>query len=77
MVFQCFPLHEEPVALRHFMRPLQGHGLAAFGPLENRRGFFHAAFELGFHAGLYVDLRDFEDHDWISAGGGKLKDAAL
>ena len=22
MVFQCFPLHEEPIALRHFMRPL-------------------------------------------------------
>src|SRR5262245_11501097 len=62
MVFQHLPLHEEPVALRHFMRPLQGHGPATFGALEDGRGFLHASFELGFHARLHINLRDFKDH---------------
>src|SRR5689334_17395726 len=62
VVLQRFPLHEEPIALRHFVRALQGHELAAFGTLEDRPGLFYAGFEFGFHSGFYVDLRDFEDH---------------
>src|SRR4029077_684447 len=62
VVLQRFPLHEQPVALRHFMRTLQGHELAALGALENRRGLVNSGFELGFHAGLHIDLRNFEDH---------------
>src|SRR5262245_37122633 len=62
MVFQRFPLHEQPVALRHLVGALQGHEFAAFGALENRRGLFHARFEFGFHAGLYVYLCNLKDH---------------
>ena len=63
VVLQRFPLYEQPVALRHLVRALECHELAAFGALENRRGLFHAGFEFGFHSRLHVDLRDFEDHD--------------
>src|SRR5262245_2985002 len=62
MVLDRLPMDEKPVALRHLVRALQGHGFTTFGAFEDGRGFLHAAFELGFHAGLYVDLRDFEDH---------------
>jgi hypothetical protein len=56
---------------------MQVHGLAAFGALEDGGGLFHAGFKFGFHAGLHINLRDFQDHDWISAGGGNVKGAAL
>src|SRR5690242_5225729 len=62
VILQRLPLHEEPIALRHFMRTLQGHGLATLGTLEDGTGFLHAGFELGFHAGFHVDLRNFKDH---------------
>src|SRR6478752_90981 len=62
VIFQRFPLHEQPVALWHLVRALQGHELAAFGALEDRPGLFYAGFKFGFHAGLYVDLGNFEDH---------------
>ena len=45
-----------------FDRAPQLHAAAAFGALENRRGVFHAGFELGFHAGLDFDLCDLGDH---------------
>src|SRR4029078_3704417 len=77
MIFHRLPLHEKPVTLRHFLCPLQVHGVAAFGPLEDRRSFLHAGFELGFHAGLHVDLSDFKDHDWISAGGWERERRAV
>src|SRR5439155_20238225 len=42
VIFQRLPLHEQPVALRHLVRALQGHEFAALGALENRRRLFHA-----------------------------------
>src|SRR5262245_58326393 len=62
VVFECFPLDEKPVALRHLVRSLQGHEFAAFGAHENRRGLFHARLKLGFHAGLDVYLCNFKNH---------------
>jgi hypothetical protein len=56
---------------------MQVHGLAAFGALKDRGGLLHAALEFGFHARFHINLRDFKDHDWISAGGENVKGAAL
>src|SRR5690349_18907451 len=63
VVLDRVPLHEQPVAHRLFDRALQRHAGAAFGTLEQGRRLLHAGFELGFHAGLHVDLRDLEEHD--------------
>src|SRR4029077_11031577 len=62
VIFKSFPLHEQPVALRHFMRLLQRHEFTAFSALENRRGLFYASLELGLHAGFHVDLRNLKYH---------------
>src|SRR6476469_848222 len=62
MIFQCLPLHEQPVALRHLVRSLQSHKFAALGTLENRRSFLHAGFELGLHAGFHIDLCNLKNH---------------
>ena len=63
VVVKRLPGDEQPVAARLFDRALKLHAAAALGALEDRRGIFHAGFELGFHAGLDVDLGDFGDHD--------------
>src|SRR5258708_36394611 len=63
VVFHRRPFDEQPVAGRLLDRALQLQAVAALGALEHRRGVFHAGFELGFHAGLDVDLCDFGDHD--------------
>src|ERR1700704_2388437 len=65
------PLHEQAVAVRQLDRTLQLHAGAALGALEQRRRLLHAALEFRFHAGLDVDLRDFEDH------GNSSKDLIL
>src|ERR1700735_3388817 len=56
------PFDEQAIARRLFDRALQLHAVAALGALEQWRGVFHAGFELGFHAGLDVDLGDFGNH---------------
>src|SRR4051812_16005394 len=56
------PLHEQAVAVRQLDRALELHAGAALCALEKRRRLLHAALEFRFHAGLDVDLRDFEDH---------------
>src|ERR1051325_6796340 len=68
MVFERVPLHEQSIALRHFMGTLQRDRFAALGTLEDRPGLFHAGFKVGFHARLDVNLRDFEDHATIPCG---------
>ena len=62
VVLDSFPGDEQAIAAWVFDRALQFHAAAALGALENRRGVFHAGLELGFHAGLDFDLRDFGDH---------------
>src|SRR5215475_8561548 len=62
VVLERFPANEQPIAARVFDRALQLDTAAALGPLEQRRGLGDAALELGFAAGLDVDLRDFEHH---------------
>src|SRR5690242_15466995 len=76
VIFHRFPLHKEPVTLWHFVRALQGHELAAFGALEDRRGFFNAGFKFGFHAGLHVDLGNFEDHGTGPCGTRRRQNAS-
>ena len=71
VVLQRVPVDEQPVALRLFVRALQRHALAAFGRLKSARPFSRR-LRTRFHAGLHVDLRDFEDHVWgFHEAGGK------
>ena len=56
---------------------LQRHASAALGTLEQRRGVPHASLEGGFHAGLHVDLCDFENHGRAFMDEGGRKAAAL
>src|SRR5262245_49739843 len=67
VVFQCLPLHIQPIALRQLVRALQGHELAACAAFENWRGFLHAGLEFAFQSRLDVDLRNYEDHGEPSA----------
>src|SRR5579864_7951216 len=62
VVLDRLPFDEQPVAAGLLDRALQLQAVAAFGALKHRRGIFHAGLELGFHAGLDVDLGDFGDH---------------
>jgi hypothetical protein len=62
VIFHRCPFDEQPVTGGLLGRALQFQAVAALGALEHRRGAFHAGLELGFHAGLDVDLGDFGDH---------------
>src|SRR3712207_2416053 len=65
VILQGLPAHEQPVAARLFDGALQLQAVAALSPPEERLGLGDAGLELRFHAGLHVDLRDFEDHAWL------------
>src|SRR5215471_3397269 len=63
VVLHRLPFHEQPVARRLLDRALQRQACAALGALEHWRGLCDAGLELRFHAGLYVDLGDLENHE--------------
>jgi hypothetical protein len=60
-VFECLPLKHDTVTVWAFDSTLQFHGTAALSLPENGLSFLHTGLELGFAAGLYVDLRNLQN----------------
>src|SRR5215470_15426543 len=68
VVFHRLPFDEQPIARRPLGRALQRQTGAALRTAKYRRGRRHTGLELGFHAGLYIDLGDFENHEAVLSG---------
>src|SRR5262249_18361525 len=64
VVLDRVPLDEQAIALRLLHGTLQLQAGAAAGAPENGYGLLHARLERGLHAGLDLDLRDFQHHDF-------------
>src|ERR1700680_2856131 len=62
VVLDGLPTDKQSVACRLFDRAPQRQAGAALGAAEYWHGFGNAGFELGFHAGLDIDLGNFENH---------------
>src|SRR5688572_26212389 len=62
VVLHRLPADNQSEAAGLLDRAQQRQRPAALGALEQRRGLLHAGLEFRFQAGLYVDLRDFQNH---------------
>jgi hypothetical protein len=77
VVLQRFPANEKTIAARFLDGTLQFHAGAAFRAPKQWRCLRDASLELSFHARLYVDLSDLEDHEYNSFEARSRKPLAI
>jgi hypothetical protein len=72
VIFNGFPVNDQPVAARLLDGAMQPHGLATAGAFEQRHRFGDGGLESDLFAWLHFDLCNFPVHVAISSLGKQL-----